>query len=265
MFWYSGSLHQEDTISLSIRDPALLYGATVFTTLRIYQKLLEHPLTQWQAHCNRLSQTLESFAWQDPNWDHLHQGTELLAQDYPVLRIAIFPDGREWITGRTLPTNLLEMQVEGIKGWVSKQPLYCRSLAHYKTGNYLGAWLALQQAQGQGKREAILINSQGNWLETTTGNLWGWKDGFWYTPPLTEDILPGLARSYLIDYLSLCYFPPKEVVWTSDFIKSLEVIAYSNSVVEIVPFQSIEIEQEILQFNAQHPALKLLQECYKDL
>jgi len=263
MFWYDGSLHQEDTLTLSIRDPALLYGATVFTTLRIYQQSLKHPLTQWSAHCHRLSKAIESFNWPSPNWDNLEKGTQILAQNYTVLRVVLFPDGREWITGRPIPEDYRKIQQEGIAGWVATDSLYTRSLTDYKTGNYLAAWLALQKAQSQGKREAILVNSQGNWLETATGNLWGWKDGLWYTPPLTEGILPGISRGYLIDCLSRLRVPPQEVIWTLEFVKSLEIIAYSNSVVEVVPFQSIEIDKQTLQFNSPYRACQLLQAFYK--
>ena len=84
-------------------------------------------------------------------------------------------DGREWITGRYLPGDLATRQQQGIVGWLADVPIYQRCLASHKTGNYLGAWLALQQTQKYGAREAILIDESGNWLETSTGNLWGWK------------------------------------------------------------------------------------------
>ena len=259
VFWYNGCLENGDTLNISIRDPALLYGATVFTTLRVYQQSLQHPLTQWRAHCHRLADALSSFNWPSPNWDSLEKGAQLLAQSYPVLRVVIFPDGREWVTGRTLPEDLSQMQAEGIAGWLAIDHLFARPLAHYKTGNYLGAWLALQKAQSKGKREAILINSQEHCLETTTGNLWGWKDGLWYIPPATRDILPGLACRHLLNCLAV---PPIEVIWTLPFLQSLEVVAYTNCVVQVVPFASIEIKEEIFCFNTEHPALKTLQQCY---
>jgi 4-amino-4-deoxychorismate lyase len=257
MFWYNGELIAGDRLTLNLTDSGLLYGASVFTTLRVYQQSLDHPLTHWEKHGDRLRHSLEVFGWSFPDWKRVRQGAELLCKDYPVLRIVIFEDGREWITGRSLPKDLRERQLQGIMGWVATDSLYQRSLNAYKTGNYLGSYLAQQGAQKLGLQEAILIDSQGNWLETSTGNLWGWKDGCWWTPVLDGTILPGIARSHICQTLTV-----KETVWTADFVSGLAAIAYSNSVVEIIPFRKIINQENQLTFNPSHPALEQLISCY---
>jgi 4-amino-4-deoxychorismate lyase len=45
MFWYDGKLIENDQIALEITNPGLIYGATIFTTLRVYHHSLDHPLT----------------------------------------------------------------------------------------------------------------------------------------------------------------------------------------------------------------------------
>lgn len=258
MFWYDGKLIEGDTISLKITEPGLIYGATVFTTLRVYQHSLDHTLTQWEAHCHRLEQSLKVFAWQLPNWQQLRQGAEALISDYPVLRITLFPDGREWITGRFLPEDLEQCQQQGIPGWVANHSRFQRTLTSHKTGNYLGAWLALQEAKKLGFREAILVNDQGHWLETSTGNLWGWKSGKWWTPALEEGLLSGIGRSQLLSWLVSQEIPVEQTPWAPEFFKDLEIIAYSNSVVEIIPFSSIFLAGEQFNFNPCHTVLKQL-------
>jgi 4-amino-4-deoxychorismate lyase len=262
MFWYCGELLEGDKLCLEIDDPGLLYGATVFTTLRVYQQSLDHPLTHWAAHCDRLHRSLEAFVWQVPDWQRLRQGAEVLAESYPVLRMTIFADGREWIAGRFLPDRLTALQHQGVKGWVAESPLYQRPLAAYKTGNYLGGWLALRQAEKLGAREAILVDDRGNWLETSTGNLWGWRAGKWWTPVLEGGILPGIARSHLLEVLGDRGIGVQETLWTADFIEGLEAIAYSNSVVEVIPFTSLLQAAGERHFNAVHPALTYLRECF---
>ncbi len=263
MFWYDGKLIETETISLKTTDPGLIYGATVFTTLRVYKQSLDHRLTQWLTHCHRLEYSLKTFSWMVPNWQQLRQEAETLIPHYPVLRITIFPDGKEWITGRFLPQDLEQIQQEGIRGWVANNGLYERSLANYKTGNYLGAFLALQQAQKLGFREAILVDNQGNWLETSTGNLWGYKQGEWYTPPIEEGILPGIGRSQLLSWLNQQKIPVHQTQWTPNLIEGLEVIAYSNSAVEIVPFASIAMDSKTLYPNPFHPNLQQLRDYYQ--
>jgi 4-amino-4-deoxychorismate lyase len=262
-YWYDGKLREGDTLALNINDPALLYGANVFTTLRVYQGSLDHPLTRWQCHCERLNISLQAFAWVPPNWERIRQGAEIILNHYPVLRIVIFPDGREWISGRYLPADLEQVQRQGTRGWVAGNELYQRSLAAYKTGNYLGAWLARQRAQDYSATEAILIDSQGNWLETATGNLWGWKDAQWWTPKLNGGILAGIGRSHLIKSLQEQNIPVAENQWNSEFIQDLEVIAYSNSVVEVVPFVEIISGDKTFSAAADHRALTVIKNFFK--
>lgn len=261
-FWYDGRLIEGNTLELNLNEPGLLYGATVFTTLRAYNQSLEHPLTNWEAHCDRLASSLQTFGWHSPNWKRLRQGAEALLPVYPVLRIVAFADGREWITGRFLPHDLGDHQRQGMIAWVADEPLFERSLAAHKTGNYLGAWLAMQQAQKLGAKEAILVDAAGNWLETSTGNLWGWRDGCWHTPSLESGILPGIIRTQLLRWLHEYRIPVQQTVWSRDFVKGLEAIAYTNCVVEVVPFHTI-CQRESLSPNPFHPALTQLRAYFQ--
>ena len=237
--WYAGKLIKAGRIELGIDDPGLLYGATVFTTLRVYHQSLDDGRTNWKGHLRRLSNSIKTFGWQEPNWERIKQGAEILLLEFPVLRITVFPDGREWIVGRDLPLDLVERQQQGIVAWLAEGAEFRRSLAEHKTGNYLSAWLALNQAKKYGAKEAILIDESGNWLETSTGNLWGWQDGRWWTPPLTAGILPGLMRQQLIDWLKSQNQIVEEESWTADLVLGMEAIAYSNSVVEVVPIRVV--------------------------
>ena len=258
MFWYDGQLIDRQTLELAIDDPGLLYGATVFTTLRVYEKSLDHHLTHWQSHCDRLALSLQAFGWKFPDWQRLRQGALKLLSHYPILRIVIFADGREWISGRYLLEDLATRQQQGIVGWLADAPIYRRSLASYKTGNYLGAWLALQEAKKSGAKEAILIDESGNWLETSTGNLWGWKQDCWWTPLLDEKILPGIVRCQLLSWLRSQNIPVRENNWTPDFVRDLEVIAYSNCGVEIVPFSEIISVKDSRKCKSERQALSQL-------
>jgi branched-subunit amino acid aminotransferase/4-amino-4-deoxychorismate lyase len=253
-FWYDGEMVVSDRLALPISDPALLYGATVFSTLRIYGNSLDHPLTQWQAHCDRLRTSIAAFGWVEPDWVRLRSGAQLLLADYPVLRLTLFADGREWINGRALPPDLAQRQTQGIIAWLADE-VGMRSLPSHKTGNYLMPWLAQQQAQRQGAQEAILVDEQGQWLETATGNLWGWADGIWWTP--LSKALPGLARSALISRLHDHGIEVREIAWSADRVAGFEAMAYTNCVVEVVPIRLIrQAMAEELTYDAAHLALQ---------
>jgi 4-amino-4-deoxychorismate lyase len=257
IFWYDGKLTQSQTLELDINDPGLLYGATVFTTLRVYGNSLDDNLTNWQAHCDRLLFSLQSFGWQHPDWKRVRQGAEIILAHFPILRITIFPDGREWIIGRFLPDDLTEKQQNGVCCAIA-QPEFYRSLPDHKTGNYLSAWLAKSSVQSSDVQEAILVDTAGNWLETSTGNLWGWRDGSWWTPPLAAGILPGILRSQLINWLQKHQQVVQEKAWTADLVEGFEAIAYTNSVVQIIPIHTVHQPAGSLQYNPHHPSFERL-------
>ena len=238
-FWYDGELIEGNRIELAIDDPGLLYGAMVFTTLRVYHQSLTHPLTSWDAHCRRLRLSLQAFGWSLPDWQRLQAGAEKLISRFPVLRIVVFPDGREWISGRFVPADLIARQQQGVIAWLADAPECRRSLPNHKTGNYLGGWLALEKARQLGAKEAILIDDRGSWLETSTGNLWGWKDGCWWTPPIAVGILPGVVRSQLINWLHQQGSVVQELPWDRDLVQDFQAIAYTNSVMEVIPIHTV--------------------------
>ncbi|MBD2329501.1 aminotransferase class IV [Alkalinema sp. FACHB-956] len=256
-FWFNGTMQLGATIELPITDPGLLYGATVFTTLRVYHQSLDHPLTHWPDHCDRLRANLQTFRWRTPDWQRVHQGAVQMSQHYPILRITLFPDGREWITGRPLPADLTQRQQQGITAWVA-DPDWARSLPAQKTGNYLAPWLALQTAQTHQAQEAILTNSQGHWLETSTGNLWGYTDGTWYTPPLDNGLLAGIQRRAILQFCQSQGLPTAQVPWTTDLIQRFHVMAYSNCVVEIVPINRVLLGERWLSFAPDRSPLQAL-------
>jgi 4-amino-4-deoxychorismate lyase len=253
MYWYDGRQILAQTIALDINEPGLLYGATVFTTLRTDRLA---PVV-YELHCQRLRSSIEELGWHEPDWHRVSQGVECLTPAFPILRITIFPDGRELITGRDLPPQLATWQKQGVTVIIADRK-YTRSLPQHKTGNYLAPWLALQQARQQDIQEAILTNDRGDWLETTTGNLWGYRDGCWYTPPLSAGILPGIMRSQILHQLHQQNKSVVEIEWESGWVKELDAIAYSNSVIHPIPIHTVITSLGRLEYEAQHPMMEWL-------
>jgi 4-amino-4-deoxychorismate lyase len=251
LHWYCGKSIESQKIELATNDPGLLYGATVFTTFRT------NAPDVYDRHCDRLRCSIDEFGWHQPDWNQVRSGVECLTPHFPVLRITIFPDGRELITGRDLPPNLATWQQEGVAAIIADRK-FTRSLPQHKTGNYLAPWLALQQARDNNIQEAILTNERGDWLETTTGNLWGYRDGCWYTPPLSAGILPGIARSQILARLQRENRAVVEIAWDVKLVRELESIGYSNSVIHLVPIHTVITPVGKLEYTVQHPMMKWL-------
>lgn len=258
--WLAGQLYEGDQVTIAVNNPALSYGASVFTTMRVYGNNLDHTLTAWPLHCDRITHSLSAFDWPQPSWDSVIQGCQILLQHYPILRIAILADGNELITGRLLPENLNQQQQQGVSLWVAHGDKYQRSLPAHKTGNYLPCWLAMQAAQRHGARDAILINSAGEWLESSTGNLWGYQNGQWFTPPLSAGILPGICRTQLLQILGTQ--ATDDQTWTSDIVQQFEALAYSNCVVGIMPVHTVLLGNIKLNYRSTHESLNILRHMF---
>lgn len=237
-YWWTGQLHAGNTLILNLDDPALLYGATVFSTLRIYQQNPQHPLTALKAHFHRLETQVKALGWAAPSWEQVNLAVHTLALHYPVLRITLFPDGRELVTGRALPPDLGQKQQ---KGMVLLTLEGGRCWPHLKTGNYLVSFQAWRQAEACGAQEAILMQ-EGTWLETSRGNLWAW-DGSQYLTPPEEGGLAGIVRQQLLSQLVCLGIPHSVVPFTLERQHSFQAVGYSNSVVELLPVREI-IEAE---------------------
>jgi 4-amino-4-deoxychorismate lyase len=238
-YWYCGTEIDSGQISLDVTDAGLLYGATIFTTLRVdLGKSIDCPATAYELHCQRLAGNISEFGWQSPDWARLRSGVETIARSKSVVRMTLFPDGRELVTGRDVPADLDLWHRWGIMATIADVG-YDRSIARSKTGNYLAPWLARQAAVKMGAMEAILINRAGSWLETSSGNLWGYRAGCWYTPVVNGGILSGIARSQILQHLKSIDAQVVESDWQPDLVESLEAIGYSNSIVGIVGIKSI--------------------------
>jgi branched-chain amino acid aminotransferase len=229
-YWWMGQLYAGNTLGLTIDDPAFLYGATVFTTLRIYQQNPKHPVTALGKHLQRLESQVRTLGWDAPSWDQVNLGVQTLAAYYPVLRITLLSDGRALVTGRELPPDLEKKQQNGV---VLLSVEGGRSWSHLKTGNYLVSFQALRKAEAHGAQEALLTEA-GTWLETGRGNLWAW-DGSQYLTPPAEGCLAGIFRQLLLAKLAAEEIPHAVVPFTPERQRSFQALGYCNSVVELLP------------------------------
>jgi branched-chain amino acid aminotransferase len=66
------------------------------------------------------------------------------------------------------------------------------------TGSYVNACLAVEDAHAAGYNEALLLTADGHVAEASSANLFLVRDGVLSTPPLTDDVLPGITRQAVI-------------------------------------------------------------------
>jgi branched-chain amino acid aminotransferase len=72
------------------------------------------------------------------------------------------------------------------------------SLANLKTGNALVYAMAARQAHNNKWNDSFVLNTTGNIIESSIGNVFVCKGGKWYTPPLSEGCIAGVMRRHII-------------------------------------------------------------------
>jgi branched-chain amino acid aminotransferase len=66
------------------------------------------------------------------------------------------------------------------------------------TGSYVNACLAVEDAKAGGYTEALMLTADGHVAEASSANLFIVQDGVIATPPLSDDVLPGVTRDAVI-------------------------------------------------------------------
>lgn len=76
-------------------------------------------------------------------------------------------------------------------------------LSRIKSLNYGDNILARREALARGATDALMLNGQGHVVCATVGNLFARIAGQWITPPISDGILPGIARGKIIPCLNV--------------------------------------------------------------
>lgn len=74
--------------------------------------------------------------------------------------------------------------------------------AALKTTSYAFHVLARRAARAAGADDALLLDAEGDLAETSTGNVFLFREGVWCTPRADGALVPGIARSVLLQALS---------------------------------------------------------------
>jgi branched-chain amino acid aminotransferase len=72
-------------------------------------------------------------------------------------------------------------------------------LANLKTGNALIYIMSALYAKENNWDEALILNTFGNIIESTSSNIFWFKNNQWYTPPLSEGCIEGVGRRVFME------------------------------------------------------------------
>ena len=193
--WYNGAFLDAQDARLSIADRGFTLADGIFETIL---GIGEKPV--WLAqHLHRLRDGASQLGF---NNGFVRSAVRVTLTRGPAAKRGL------WVDDQSSPTLL--MTCSPSTPMVEPQRLIiARStrrnehspLSRIKSLNYGDSILARREALSRGATDALMLNGHGYVVCATVGNLFVRINGEWVTPPVSDGILPGIARAKIIPCL----------------------------------------------------------------
>ena len=244
--FYNSEFINEEEIVIKISNRAFNYGDGFFETI----KIINTKPFNFSSHYIRLSSAckvlkLKNHETQSSLLSLLNQLIERNKIINGSAKIHVTRSGE----GKYLPlSDSLEILISINKGsgFVKNTPIsLCvfsdeqktkGKVSNIKSVNALVSVLGAIHAKENGFDNAILKNTDGNFIETTNSNLFIIKQGIIYTPPLSEGCLDGTMRKWVLDQVSVV-----EKSLKSLDIKEANEVFSTNAISGITPVEVVSI------------------------
>ncbi|GIV18343.1 MAG: 4-amino-4-deoxychorismate lyase [Armatimonadota bacterium] len=271
--WCNGQLCAENELRLPVRDEAVLYGASLFESLRCYNghpfRLEQHlqRLRRWMERLSLFARTRQMVAISTPAVRHaianLLEANGLLEED-ARLRITVTAGSEQvapscFILAERINPEQIAKWRTGVAAVLLPEP-HGGAGEYPKWGSFAWHIEHLLRAKAHGADEAIWFNRNGCVTESTVSNIFVWDHNQLLTPPVEDGILAGITRQIVIEIAQSLGFQCHEEHIPASLLPSAQGVFLTNSVREIVPV--IRLNDEPLEVP---PIVTTLQEAYRSL
>jgi len=160
--------------------------------------------------------------------------------------IALLPEGCDrpglYVLARELEPYAKRLYVEGCRLAVvprlRNDPRAMDPAA--KTGNYLNNLLGLVEARRAAADDALFLNAEGRLTESTTSNVWLVAAGRVLTPPLSEGLLAGITRDWLLRRLPEAGVPVEERALDRASLDGADEVFLTGTVKGVMPVSQVD-------------------------
>lgn len=234
---FNGDLLPEDQVQLSLQNRAFAYGDGIFETIIVRRgscNLLPYHFRRLQKGAVTLKmqlpfheKELESYIWQLASKSQHHvlrmrlqlwrragglytpeqQSSEFLLTISPFER----PDRTKQKVAFAKTVKLTHSAWSGLKT-MSALP-------------YVLAGLERKERQLD---DLILTDAAGHVAECTSANLFWFRNGKWYTPPLESGCIAGVMRAYVLDQMQQKQIPVQEILLPQQELLEAEMLVACN-------------------------------------
>ena len=255
--WMNGRQVRESEAALSVWDRGARAGGALFETLRTYGGA---PFA-WQAHLERLVLSAAELGFPVPPSpltlrEAVDQVLEAEGLADAVVRITVtrgIPGGRPvrtgaWVEAESLAGRLWHGarpraggdEPRGGRAILSRLPFTPGVLGRHKTTSRLAWELAREEARAGNADETLLVSPSGHVLEGSASNVFVVRpDGLVVTPPLAEDVLPGVTRARVLAIARVLGIEAEERPVTLEMLGMADEVFVTNSVQEVLPLAEV--------------------------
>ena len=269
----NGKIQNADQAAIAIDNRTFRYGIGLFETLLA----ISNEVQQLSFHWNRLQQGIQLLGFQTPSF--FNDASLLIAiqgllnknkhNKYARIRIQFFANAggiletqqntcNYLIETSAIDASICELNENGLV--VGIHTLYKKEidpLSAYKINGRICYAMAAQEAKEKKWNDALVLNSQGNIIESSISNIFWIKDKTVYTPPISEGCIAGIRRANWISTLKEKGIPVIEMPLSKEMLLEADEVFLTNSIRKIRWVYAIEnkiyentfIRKQILKLN----------------
>ena len=252
----NGKIQNAEQAAIAIDNRTFRYGIGLFETLLA----INNEVQQLSFHWNRLQQGIQLLGFQTPSF--FNEASLLIAiqgilnknkhNKYARIRIQFFANAggiletqqntcNYLIETSAIDASICELNENGLV--VGIHTLYKKEidpLSAYKINGRICYAMAAQEAKEKKWNDALVLNSQGNIIESSISNIFWIKDKTVYTPPISEGCIAGIRRANWISTLNEKGIPIIEMPLSKEMLLEADEVFLTNSIRKIRWVYAIE-------------------------
>lgn len=247
MFWLNGK--RADSITLT--DRSFQYGDGCFTTMLTRNGQIQH----WQKHIDRMNACLDVLLIPRPDWKQVEKWLDQAVRSEPLAGVKIHisrgAGGRGYsptqvtspnvtISAFIYPPHYEQWSVDGVNLGVCQTRLGLNPmLAGHKHNNRLEQIMVKAELDDLQLPDGVVLDINGNVIETSMANLFWVKGGVVYTPALTHAGVSGVMRRVVLEVLEKMQIRSTVGHFELDSVLAADEVFISNSILGVAPIRQI--------------------------
>ncbi|MFZ9858710.1 MAG: branched-chain amino acid transaminase [Roseiflexaceae bacterium] len=259
--WFKGQMIPWEQANVHVMTHALHYGSSIFEGIRSYPTPKGTAIFRLGPHIRRLWDSCKIYGMEIPYTpEQISQACRDVITVNGFTNSYLRPlvwrgEGPLGLDGKNNPIETMVAAVEwgaylgaeGLKNGVDVMVSSWNRLAANTIptmakagGNYLSSYLIKNEAIRNGYNEGIALDTKGNVAEGSGMNLFVVRDGVMYTPPVTNNILPGITRDAIMTIAKDLKIEVREQEMQREVLYIADELFFAGTAAEVTPIRSVD-------------------------